>query len=260
MHILEAVPAEWLILVVVVVLFLTDSVVLLDPREALIYPTRSAWAVAFGSRGFTLRGRPACLLSLWAPHRPVFRLTLRDTRLGKPSAPASESGAPSAEAWGELRSAFGPLTRLPWEVALGLFVFLPLGLFTAYGYRALWAAVLWAYGPALWGVIVAWRCRHTFGLTSAQWAAIAFDVLACPPHALNLVRKLSLHTSRTKLPDTDLLRVAATLLSGDAENTFFRELVAMVDDLIDIENDEAELARLGALREALTREVARGFL
>ena len=57
-----------------------------------------------------------------------------------------------------------------------------------------------------------------------------------------------------------MVRVAATLLSGNAEDALFRQLVVMVDDLMDIENNEAELARLGELREALTREVPRGFL
>ncbi|TDN70957.1 hypothetical protein [Paraburkholderia sp. BL10I2N1] len=71
---------------------------------------------------------------------------------------------------------------------------------------------------------------------------------------------MSLHASRGKLPDTDLVRVSATRLSGDVEDALFRQLVVMVDDLMDIENNEAELGRLGELREALTREVSRGFL
>ncbi|CAJ7237253.1 Uncharacterised protein [Burkholderia pseudomallei] len=258
MYLLESIPTEWLILIVIAVLYLTDSVVLLDAREALIYPPGSGWAVAFGSRTFTLRGRPTYLLSVWMPHRPVFRLSLREICLDEPLALAAGRAPMVAKNWDELRRAYGALLLVPWAVAAGLFVFLPLGLFTAYGHRALWSALVWIYGPALAGVILAWRDRHTFGLTGTDWAGLAFDVLACPPHALNLVRKLSLHSSRSRLPDTDLLRVAAALLSEDAKDAFRRGLEVMVEDLMDVENNEAELERLGALREALKQEVSRG--
>jgi uncharacterized RDD family membrane protein YckC len=258
MHLLEVFPAEWLLLAVICVLFLTDSVVLLDPREALLYPTRGEWAVAFGSRGFTLLGRPTYLLNLWTLHRPVFRLTLRETHLSQRSGLESNGSPSQAKDWEELRHAFGALLLVPWAVAMGLFVFLPLGLFTAYGRSALWAALVLVYGTTVVGVFLVWQGRHTFALEAADWAGLAFDILACPPHALNLVRKLSLHVSRTRLPDTDLLPVAAMLLSGNAEQTFFRQLAVMVDDLMDIENNEAELGLLGELRKALAQEISRG--
>lgn len=256
MYLLEAVPTEWLILVAVVTLYVTDSVVLLNSRDALIYPG-PGWAVAFGSRAFTLRGRPTCLLSVWTPHRPVFRLKLLETRLNVPLASATDDAPTLAEAWDKLRSAFGALVFVPWAVAVGLFVFLPLGLFTPYGHRAIWTALVWIYGPVIVGVVLAYRNRNTFGLSRTDWSGLAFDVLACPPHALNLVRKLSLLASRSKLPDKDLLRVATALLADEAEITFYQGLVVMIDDLMDIVSNEAELARLSALRETITQEVFR---
>lgn len=258
MHLLEAVSTEWLILIVVAMLYLTDSVVMLGTRDALIYRASSGWAVTFGSRTFTLRGQPTCLLSVWTPHRPVFRLSLLETRRDIPRASVTEDTPTPTKDWDELCNAFGVLAFVPLAVAVGLFVLLPLGLFTPYGHRAVWAALVWIYGPAIVGVVLGWRNRKTFGLTRTNWVGLAFDVLACPPHALNLVRKLSLHASRDELPDTDLLRVATTLLADKAEIAFYQGLTVMVDDLMDIVNSDEELTRLGALRAAITQETSRG--
>ncbi|RQR34811.1 hypothetical protein [Burkholderia sp. Bp9142] len=257
MNLLDVVPTEWLIVLVVVALALADSLVLLDSREVLINPASGKWAVVPCSRIFTLRGKATCLLNPLLLHRPVFRLTLGEAQLRHSPELLSNFASTSRQEWDELRRDFNAVCLLPWVVATGLFVLLPLGLFTEYGHVALWAALACIYVPALAGICVAWRDRHALGLSVGDWASLAFDVLACPPHALNLVRKLSLLASRARLPDGDLLRVAASLFSGDEEFELYRQVAAMVDELTVVESDEAELATLRELRTALSREISR---
>lgn len=252
MHLLDVVPTEWLILIAVVALAVADSVVLLDPREVLITGARRRWAVVPSSRSFTLRGKATCLLSPLLLHRPVFRLALGETQLRR----LPDDTSTSREAWDAFRREFGAVSLLPWVIAAGLFVLLPFGLFTGYGHRALWGALVCIYCPIFAGIYVAWRNRQAFGLSVSDWASVAFDVIACPPHGLNLVRKLSLQASRARMPDQDLLRVAASLFSGIEEYELYRQVAAMVDELMVVESDEAELVSLNDLRNALGREIS----
>src|SRR3546814_1298981 len=61
-------------------------------------------------------------------------------------------------------------------------------------------------------VISLWRRREAFGLDRRTAAWLAFESVACPPHAINLVRKLGL---RQPLPG-DAMSMATDALDAPA--------------------------------------------
>ena len=125
-------------------------------------------------------GRRLVLPNLFTPQRPLFRAawSISDTR----SAPDADLGA--------LFAALRPvgvicqllmllaLWPLCWILGAGLSV---LGLFAAY------------YLLMIIALVLVFRRRGTFALSTPAFWGLAFDVLACAPFAVNLVRRLSLH-------------------------------------------------------------------
>ena len=68
-------PEGWLV-VLVVALFVQDSVLLLRTDEAvLVRSARGRWRAGFGARSWRLAGREPHLLHPFLPHEPVVRLS-----------------------------------------------------------------------------------------------------------------------------------------------------------------------------------------
>lgn len=138
------------------------------------------WRAALGE-GATWRGRFLVFPALLAPGTPVFRAVWRE---GDRTA-----DAPVGE------RVLGVLRPLRWPallVAFALFVLVPLALLLHVSQAWLPGLLVLIYLPTLLAVAHLARHRTTLGLAWGDLAAISFDVLACPPFALNLVRRVTL--------------------------------------------------------------------
>lgn len=177
------------------------------------------WRAALGD-GATWRGRYLVFPALLSPGTPVFRAVWAAP--GGADVPATDS----------VLSVLRPLRWAAWLVALALFVLVPVAL--AIHPPSAWLPGLLAliYLPTLLAVAQLARRRTSLGLARKDVAAIAFDVLACPPFALNLVRRVSLRCGLA-LPAEAF---AETVLDAAArarlrrERDARRELLAGADD------------------------------
>jgi len=178
-----------------IALWVFDASLLLFRDEVVFVHARRRWRASLGN-GFSLGGRD---LALWMPGTPVFRAGWSDAaRREGPRAP--------------MRVVLRALRPLQWAgrvLAVLLFVGMPAGLFFAVGHAWMLALVLALYGLALACIAWAWRCRRVFGLDRRGWATLAFDVIACPPFAINVAMKITLRLGLPEAPEAFARRVLA---------------------------------------------------
>src|SRR3546814_8336437 len=116
---------------------------------------------------------------LLAPWRPLLRGAI-------PDAP---SAIPEASSLEPVLKALRPLQVGVTLLAALLLVGVPALLWRYPHPLALLALTAAIYLVALLLVISLWRRREAFGLERRTAAWLAFESVACPPHAINLVRK-----------------------------------------------------------------------
>lgn len=93
--------------------------------------------------------------------------------------------------------------------------------------------------------------KEFYGLSKKKFIALAFESIACPPFALNMLRKLSL-----KCPfQQDPIKFAVKKLDADGFNTFKKKLIEKLSEQLDWENEEASPRSLylTKYRKRLTR-------
>lgn len=175
-------PEQWLV-ALLLAFYLKDCLLLLRPDEAVLRRgLRGRWRAGFGLQEWTLRGREPYLCHPLRPFEPVWRLPWLNDPV--PAAGTRQVQVPA------VLLALRPWTAGIW---LSLFVLLP-------------ACLLRHAPPVLTGVVLAllylqvgvalalvWRARADLGLDGRRFATLATEVLACPPYAANLLRKLSLN-------------------------------------------------------------------
>lgn len=221
-------------------LYLFDSAVLLHINEAVITPRRGGgWRLRFGSRHFTIRGLELYLPSPFLPHRPGFRL-LWESRPGPVDAPGT---------WEARRRLFRPVAPLVWSMACALFVLLPLGLYSVLGDWALLLAIAMLYSGIGGALLWLGMKRKQLGLSARRLAILAFELLACPPFAVNVVRRVA-----AEMPlDADLVAAARALQRPEDWAATRGELISRLDEQIDAEDENSE-------RSALLKQSRHGLL
>jgi hypothetical protein len=229
--------AELALMLVALGLYLYDSALLLHINEAVITPRRGGWRLRFGSSHLGFRGKELYLPSPFLPHRPGF-LLLWPLRPGSTDAPGI---------WESRRKLFRPVAPLVWAMACALFVLLPLGLFSVVGDWILLVALALLYA-AIAGVLL-WLAmkRRELGLSASRLGSLAFELVACPPFAVNVVRRVSV-----EMPlDADLALAARQLQRPEEWDATRGELVARLDEQIDAEDEGSE--RCALLKESRRR-------
>jgi len=231
--------AEVALMLLALGLYLYDSALLLHINEGVITPRRGGWRLRFGSSHVTLRGRELYLPSPFLPHRPGFRL-LWHLRPGATDAP---------DTWEARRKLFRPVAPLVWAMACALFVLLPLGLFSFLGDWVLLLAVALLYAGIAGALLWLAMKRKELGLSARQLGSLAFELVACPPFAVNVVRRVSV-----EMPlDADLALAARQLQRPEEWDATRGELIARLDEQIDTEDEGSER---GALLKESRRRLA----
>ena len=173
--------------------------------------------------------------SLW----PGFRL-LWHLRPGATDAP---------DTWEARRKLFRPVAPLVWAMACALFVLLPLGLFSFLGDWVLLLAVALLYAGIAGALLWLAMKRKELGLSARQLGSLAFELVACPPFAVNVVRRVSV-----EMPlDADLALAARQLQRPEEWDATRGELIARLDEQIDAEDEGSER---GALLKESRRRLA----
>ena len=152
--------SEALLMLGVFGLYLLDAAMLLYADEVVLTRGRKGWSASIGA-GYMLGGRFPCLPAPFAPWRATFRESWDATLQPDATAPAEA-----------FRRALLPVQCASAVLSGLLFVVLPSALFLHATHMQLLILIATVY------------------CTSAT--CIAYNVLACPPFAVNIARKISL--------------------------------------------------------------------
>ena len=163
-------------------LYLFDSAMLLYADEVVATRARQGWRVT-GGWDFLVVGRRPYLLNPLAPHRIAIRQRWM-------------AGDPEPD--GEVVDTFPTLDRLlrPVKAIVLALLTLLIGVLPVVSVRYGAGAVLLAVFASAYVLVVAalvliHRRREALALSGQQFRSLALDSLACPPFAVNLVRKVS---------------------------------------------------------------------
>ena len=200
-----SITTEWLFVLLIIALYVHDSAALLFDNEILLeWGTRPR--VLFGSDTVTMFGKELVILNPLTPWRPVFRLSWQ-------ARPPLADGAPRAETgFAELASQLSAIRWALPQIAIGLFVGIPVCLFLNAGWLPFLVVVGVVYVGILAAVVNLWIARPTLKISGRRFIGLAFESFACPPCALNLVRRVSvalplaedaLSVVRRALPEAD---------------------------------------------------------
>ena len=176
-------PMELLLVFGVFALYLQDSMLLLHYDEVVLERSGWRWRASTGS-GFELAGRRLYLPDPWRPTTAMFRLTW----LGE----GDQSPPPHWSGLNHFVAALDALKggcRLLWLLML---LVLPLLLWRYPHPLVLLALLATVYATCGWLVLQLWRYRRVFGLSTREVGSIGFEAMCCPPHAINLVRRLTM--------------------------------------------------------------------
>lgn len=187
-------------------------------------------------------GRSLRVLNPFTPHRPSFRLTWNFDRL--------ESGSSDAS-WSARAQEFKMLAPTTVICGIALFFLLPLGMFSALGRYAVIPALILLYGSTLLALFRLRRSGLFAALDRWRFLGFAFECLACPPFAVNIVRRITLAERISEAVPLAGVR----LLEADNWVRLRDECVLRLDDEMNLvaenSNDrkmlEAQKQRLSAL-------------
>lgn len=221
--------------------YLFDSAMLLYADEVIFIESSGKWSWSAGSAWQLLRRNPY-LANPLSPDSLMFRASWS---LSPPAQPENYRDS--------LRSIAGavePLQRAAVVLLVLLLVGLPVYLYIGLDNLVVLLALA-IYLAALVVAILLFRRRRMFGLSNRDCAEFALAGLACPPLAINLVRKITLRMQVIKDP------VAFAQERLDAES--FAGLLRAARDWIEQELEwepagtarQAELSRYRARIEAL---------
>ena len=167
-----------------VLFYLYDSSVLLYSNEAVLTCDRAQrWTATTGRAGLIFAGRALRVLNPFTPHRPSFRLSWNFHSL--------ESSV-SDRGWSERARDLDALAPMTLTAGIALYGLLPLGLFTALGAYAILPALAALYGSTLLALRQVHRQKLLVAFGRNHFVGFAFECLACPPFAVNMVRRVTL--------------------------------------------------------------------
>ena len=209
---------EILLVTLSFVFYLWDSASLLHFNEGMLTVRADGSAtISVGTELVSLSGRYICIPNPFTPHRATYRL-LWD--VGEQAAPGK---------WKPDPAVIVQLAPFLWGVWITLFVLLPISLLWKTGYEALAAVVISLYLLIASMLAVLWMRRAKLALAPRRFASFAFEALACPPCALNLIRKI---TQEAQIQD-DLFDAGRRLLTARDWERLRPHLLKRVNDAIE---------------------------
>jgi hypothetical protein len=238
--------SELELFLLVVLFYLYDSSVLLHSNEAIL--TRESadrWAASVGWSGFVFAGRVLCMLNPFTPHRPAFRLHWNFDSLVVDTADRS---------WTESAATLKGLMPFTLAAGVGLFVLLPLGLFTPLSVYADVAGMALFYIATAFALYRVKRSRMLATTGLKRFVGFSFECLACPPFGVNMVRRISLIQ---RVPEP-LPLAGARLLDASSWDQLKSRCVARLDEALRITAEESiESRSLEAQKQRIRELVSR---
>jgi hypothetical protein len=228
---------EALLALLIFALYLKDSLLLLGPDEAVL-TTRDGkdWAARYGARTWKIAGREPLFANILLPDQALFRLRW-NMALGPKQGKAGR------------RVAFPPelkrVGRFVWITWLLLFVALPTALIGRLGAVVVICAIGALYASVLASLACVWAARRAIVIEPKAFFVLAFECVACPPYAANLVRRLAAASGIAE----DFETAAQRLLDPRRLAQVNAQCLARIDERLEwVEEDSPEFASLTRAR------------
>jgi hypothetical protein len=216
------------LLALAVLFYLYDSSVLLYSNEAIFTcDGAQRWAATTRRTGIMFAGRSFRVLNPFTPHRPSFRLSWNFIRL------ESDGKDPSWSARAQEFKILAPTTLIG---GLALFLLLPLGMFSDLGRYAVIPALILLYGSTLLALVRLRRKGLLAALGRWRFLGFAFECLACPPFAVNIVRRITLADRITEPVPLAAIR----LLDADGWDRFRNECLRRLDEAMNLAAENSD--------------------
>lgn len=218
---------EALLALLIAALYLKDCLFLLDVDEAvLVSRTGRRWAAGFGARTWRIAGKEPFVANPWLPDQAVFRLRWRMR--------AAPAGPEPARTPAQVPAELIRIGRLAWLTWFVLLVGLPVCLLGRLGPAVTVAAIAAAYASIAGSLALVWVWRRPLAIPSRAFAVLAFECVACPPYAANIVRKLA----ALRQVDEDFEAAAQRVLDSRRLAEARSECLARLDDQMERVSDE----------------------
>ncbi|MDR2220473.1 MAG: hypothetical protein LBE24_07845 [Methylobacillus sp.] len=237
------IPHPEVVLVIgMVALYLYDSTMLLASNEAVLAGGKKRWGALFGADNVPMRNKEPLIPNPFLPHQPLYRFAWK-----------MEGQSDPTPSWSPPVNSYARLIPSVWLMFLALFALIPLGLF-ALGPWVWIAGMALFYVNAILALTLVWFKRADYAVSNWRFAALAFECLACPPFALNLVRHLSLQFK----PTEDFIAVMNQYLSEAEREAALAKIARRLRHAIDWETEAspraaALTAHLQTIESALCR-------
>ncbi|MBF9264725.1 hypothetical protein I4I83_09330 [Acidovorax cattleyae] len=203
-------------------------------------PGRTRWHAMLATQGFEVRWAYLAWPALLWPHQPVYLLRWQSDQVRLPGDAAAVRRL-QAHA-----DSFRHFTLPLYGLGASLFLLLPAALFVWPGEAVQLAAAAMIYLFAAWTAAQAWRHGNKGHSPRSVARSVAVQALACPPFALNSVRKLA----AAYAPGIDLLQAAHQLLDPPAWHALAHHAQAAIE--ADIEAAQAESPAAAARSQRLS--------
>jgi hypothetical protein len=243
-------PSTWVsyeiqLMAIAVLLYLHDTTLLLYANEGLLIAGRNnSWSAGVGQDGLRFQGRAVVLLAPLGFWRPTYRLSWQFD-----AAPAKVNVATQLAPPKESTS----LSLFVINAGIALFGLLPVGLFAHLGVRFIATVLVMLYLNVVLALVMVYVHRQAFQLGTRKFWSLCFECLACPPFAVNLVRRLTLAQTVAE-PFT---AAAQRLLSKEAWHAIEAQCAERLDQAIEAEPAGSPRAQaLHAQRQQFNTEQA----
>ncbi len=164
--------------------YIYDSIFLVYSNQIVFVESLGKWKFSFPSYRYRLRGKFLFLPNILTPYKAIFLQSW-------PSQEKQFSSSSNNKQKIFLKELL-PYRIYSVSIAFLVLLALPLGIFFLASTNLLLVILLSIYFLSLTLVTNLWFDRRNLNLTNKEVVSIAIDAIACPPFAVNIVKKISL--------------------------------------------------------------------
>lgn len=205
--------------------YLYDSAILLFPNEFVIAERLGKWSCSCPVGRWRLTGKIPYLCNPFTPFNPLFRAAWPHS--------ASPSDSEAASRTERLAKSLSVFRLMIAALTAVLLVAIPVVIFRVGTGAWFYGALVTIYLTIVLMLIVAFRKRFDLGLSVKQLSMFAFEFLACPPFAVNFVRKISL----SHVIPSDPVEFSRLRADKDGFNRLVQTLQVRVAEELEYEDD-----------------------
>lgn len=232
-------PFEQLLVLGAICIYLFDSALLLQPNQLIMVCSDDKWTFGLPSARWEILRKHPYLPNPVTPHRGLFPATWFQI--------ADSCEIDTLISRQLLLGAMRPIQIASILLLLLLFLGLPITLLLMHTSTAFIGLLVLIYLDIIFMLAFAVKRRQKLMLSKSDLVKLAFDALACPPLAVNMVRRISVRQPFTGNP----IALARRAGFDELARSMAIQITPRVTEMLEIENDEEIRDRLARFKHEL---------